>query len=144
MFDKIIILAAGRCTFFGTLSDALFFYSDLGFPLPDKTNPSDFFLDISTLDQRTSQLQAASMERIALFSSAWDLKKRSGAFTLSGKYDSSVTLTRSSDGEANLPAKILARVGNNKKYNSSWMTQFAILLERNLKDTFRDAGTIGM
>lgn len=51
LFDKIVLLSSGKTVFFGPLHDGLLHFSSLGYPLPEKTNPSDFFLDIITPDQ---------------------------------------------------------------------------------------------
>jgi ABC-type multidrug transport system ATPase subunit len=39
LFDKIILLSAGRTLFYGTLGEALDFFTSLDFNLPPKTNP---------------------------------------------------------------------------------------------------------
>jgi ABC-type multidrug transport system ATPase subunit len=48
LFDKIILLSAGRTLFYGTLDEALVHFAALDFKLPPKTNPCDFFLDVIT------------------------------------------------------------------------------------------------
>lgn len=45
-FDKIILLSAGRVVFFGPLDDAISHFHTLGYSLPPRVNPSDFFLDV--------------------------------------------------------------------------------------------------
>lgn len=59
----------------GLSIDALAHFEALGYSLPSKTNPSDFFLDVITLDQRTPEAKAASMHRITTFCDAWSQKK---------------------------------------------------------------------
>lgn len=51
LFDNIILLSMGKTVFFGHLDDGLKHFASLGYPLPDKTNPSDHFLDVVTPDQ---------------------------------------------------------------------------------------------
>jgi ABC-type multidrug transport system ATPase subunit len=47
MLDEILLLAkGGKTIYFGPASDTLAYFDRMGHPIPDKTNPSDFFLDI--------------------------------------------------------------------------------------------------
>ncbi|KAJ3103624.1 ATP-binding cassette sub- G member 2 [Phlyctochytrium planicorne] len=125
MCDKILILAAGRTVFFGKVDDALTFFSKMDYPLPPKTNPSDHFIDVATLDQRSPALLEASMSRIQTFADAWERER------------------------PNLPNKLVIessthRQGSRKeRYHSSWMSQFAVLLDRNMKEIGRDPATLG-
>ncbi|KAJ3101117.1 ATP-binding cassette sub- G member 2 [Phlyctochytrium planicorne] len=121
MCDKILILAAGRTVFFGKLEAALVFFAKLEYPLPDKTNPSDHFIDVATLDQRTPELQQESEARIEKFAAAWELEKPPLPITTG--------MERSDD--------------NSVRYYSSWGTQFSVLLGRNMREVLRDAGTLG-
>lgn len=133
MFDKIVILAAGRTVFFGTLNEALTFFAKLEYPLPDKTNPSDHFIDIATLDQRSPELQASSLERINKFVSAWDVDKSKLSGLVATPYRGDTVMSKSEFAEGD----------DDAKYNSSWFTQFYVLLGRNLKDAMRDPAVIG-
>ncbi|KXS21111.1 P-loop containing nucleoside triphosphate hydrolase protein [Gonapodya prolifera JEL478] len=71
LFDKIIILSQGHVVFAGTVGAAQDHFAKLGFPTPDKVNPSDYWLDICTPDPRTPELEKESAERIEKFAAAW-------------------------------------------------------------------------
>ncbi|KAJ3215521.1 ATP-binding cassette sub- G member 2 [Dinochytrium kinnereticum] len=130
MCDKILILAAGRTVFFGRLEEALLFFSKMDYPLPPKTNPSDHFIDVATQDQRSPELQAASMERIEKFAAAWENEKSS---LLKKK---PLLIEDSSRKPGPLDE-------NDRRYFSSWGHQFSILLGRNFKELSRDPATLG-
>lgn len=72
--DKILLLSMGKTIWYGKTDNALTHFEKLGFHIPSNTNPSDFFSDISTLDQRTSELKEESTKRINLFQRAWEEK----------------------------------------------------------------------
>ena len=74
IFDKIILLSAGKTVYFGPLESSLTYFSELGYPLPSKTNPSDYFLDIITPDQRSERQKEESNKRIEFFQSSWEKK----------------------------------------------------------------------
>lgn len=44
LFDKLMLLSAGRTVYFGTIPGAFDVFSRAGFPVPANSNPSDFFL----------------------------------------------------------------------------------------------------
>ncbi|KAJ3103626.1 hypothetical protein HDU97_009965 [Phlyctochytrium planicorne] len=125
MCDKILLLAGGESVFFGPLDHALEFFSKMGYPLPPKVNPSDHFLDIVTVDQRSKELMEESSQRIEKFARAWDKEKLLHASEVSSKF------------EEIDPTHVKG------KYNSSWFTQFTTLLGRNFKESFRNPAIIG-
>ncbi|KAJ3312522.1 hypothetical protein HDU76_002861 [Blyttiomyces sp. JEL0837] len=146
LFDKIIILAAGKTVFFGKLDDALKFFDECGYPLPPKTNPSDHFLDVATLDLRSPERQSESTKRIDKFVEAWELVKNK---THNGQVDKKNGdgggdgfLVSSSTAAAAVGGDGLKEWEKGSRYASSWGTQFVTLLERNMKDVLRDVPTI--
>jgi ABC-2 type transporter len=47
LFDHILLLGDGGSLFFGTLSEALQHFAQLGFPVPHSMNPADHFLAVT-------------------------------------------------------------------------------------------------
>lgn len=121
LFDKIILLSAGKIVFFGPLDAAIAHFESLGYPLPPKTNPSDYFIDIITLDQRSEQLKSESLARIEMFSKAWE--------------------ERSVEPLIILPNNEISTYSTG--WPSTWIGEFIVLLNRNLKDVSRDIPTLG-
>ncbi|KAI8908416.1 hypothetical protein EDD86DRAFT_17287 [Gorgonomyces haynaldii] len=119
LFDEIILLAQGQCFWSGSNTNALEHFKNLGFEIPEKTNPSDFYLDIGTIDQRTPELKAASSARVqTLIDHYHDLQPESTA------QDKDLE----SSGRTSWP--------------STWLNEFTTLLERNLLDTVRNKGLL--
>jgi ABC-type multidrug transport system ATPase subunit len=123
LFDKIALLAIGECVWFGTTHDCIDHFAKEGFPLPAKTNPSDFFLDTITADRRSDALFEASKARI---------QKLSDAFK---------PLV-----DNNFHKKAITElVGCDKKINwpSTWFGELFTLIDRNLVNDWRDKATVG-
>ncbi|KAJ3394713.1 hypothetical protein HDU84_006856 [Entophlyctis sp. JEL0112] len=122
LFDKIILLSMGKTLWFGHTHDALTHFNQLGYPLPEKTNPSDFFLDLITLDQRTAESKQKSLAIIETLFKAYDEK-----FGLH---------------ESPYPSQFLP---TQKAYvwPLPWHRELVVLLERNMKDLIRNKGAIG-
>ncbi|EGF83345.1 hypothetical protein BATDEDRAFT_8584 [Batrachochytrium dendrobatidis JAM81] len=128
-FDKIVLLSVGKCLWFGSTSGALENFKSLGYPLPEKTNPSDFFLDIMTLDLRSDELRTSSKARIDKFVASYEeirqIKHNTNPTTFVAGND-----TRDSVKEPTV-------------WPSSWLTEIKVLLHRNMVDLSRDKATIG-
>ncbi|KAJ3064487.1 hypothetical protein HDU98_012104 [Podochytrium sp. JEL0797] len=71
LFDDIILLTKGSIVWEGTSHAAIEHFESLGFALPALTNPSDYFLDVITLDQRSPALEEESSNRIEILLKAW-------------------------------------------------------------------------
>ncbi|KAJ3341935.1 hypothetical protein HDU93_003756 [Gonapodya sp. JEL0774] len=72
LFDKLLILSKGTVIFMGTVPEAHDHFTKMGFPVPDKVNPSDYWLDICTPDLRTPELEEQSNKRIEELSGSWE------------------------------------------------------------------------
>jgi ABC-type multidrug transport system ATPase subunit/ABC-type multidrug transport system permease subunit len=116
LFDKIILLSAGKTLWFGDLDGAIEHFDRLGYPLPPKTNPSDFFLDTITVDARTPELFETSSKRIQLFYNSYEKSVTSATKTNNVVYESQ----------------------NKVVWPSTWLGEFSTLLGRNLLNNVRD------
>jgi len=45
--DRLVLLATGRVLYYGAADQATQLYASVGFPLPESTNPAEFFLDLA-------------------------------------------------------------------------------------------------
>ncbi|KAI8905043.1 P-loop containing nucleoside triphosphate hydrolase protein [Gorgonomyces haynaldii] len=119
LFDNIVLLAQGQCFWAGSNNDALKHFDALGYPIPENTNPSDFYLDIGTVDQRTPELKEASQKRITSFVEAYNKIKPQGrkGFEADTSFAKSI-------------------------WPASWFQEFSVLLDRNFVDLKRDKATV--
>ena len=120
--DKILLLSMGRTIWYGGIENSLSHFGNLGFKIPPNTNPSDYFSDISTLDQRNSELKEESLKRITLFQEAWKDKVSSPAAT-----------------KLNLKQE-LSKVS---AWSSPIYYEVFVLLRRAMLDVIRDKATLG-
>jgi ATP-binding cassette, subfamily G (WHITE), eye pigment precursor transporter len=71
MFDRLLLLSEGRTMYSGVARDAVDYFATGGFNCQQFYNPSDFFLDILSPDNRSPELEKASSERILMLGDAW-------------------------------------------------------------------------
>lgn len=71
MFDRLLVLSEGRTMFYGAAKDAVPHFAAYGHTCPDSFNPSDFFLDLLSPDNRTPEVQEETKNRIAYLGDVW-------------------------------------------------------------------------
>lgn len=62
LFDKILLLSQGHQVYFGPVVGAVPFFGEVGLPIPDETNPADFFLETINIDFEENR--AAALDNI--------------------------------------------------------------------------------
>lgn len=71
LFDSIILMSMGQILHQGNVGECIKFFERCGFPLPEMTNPADFFLSVISLDTRTSCKEERSMNAITHLKNEW-------------------------------------------------------------------------
>ncbi|XP_077978140.1 protein white-like [Glandiceps talaboti] len=124
MFDRILIMAAGRCAYLGTLDTSLRFFRFLGYTCPDNFCPTDFFLNILAIRPGSEEDSRNDIRNIC------DAFEKSSDF-LAAK----VCVARASFGMTGYKDS-----GDNDEppYKASWFTQLSELLKRNIKSIWRN------
>ncbi|KAI3642679.1 hypothetical protein MP228_012234 [Amoeboaphelidium protococcarum] len=125
LFDKLILLSEGKTVYFGPVQGAIQQFQNCGFSIPPNTNPADFFLDLMTIDMRSEKLKQESIERNRVLQEAWQAEPPQVV-----KQSSRTDIDRTKD-----------KVQGNSWANS-FVHEYFILLERNVKDVMRDKITL--
>jgi ABC-type multidrug transport system ATPase subunit len=50
LFDRLMLLAQGKIVFYNQKDKAIPYFSSIGFPCPDLTNPADYFMSIMSIE----------------------------------------------------------------------------------------------
>ncbi|KNH48526.1 hypothetical protein EDEG_05091 [Edhazardia aedis USNM 41457] len=79
-FDRIFLMTNGSSVFQGTFHGCLRYFEENGFNVPEKTNPSDYFLDLIAVDPTNPQTTNESQHRIDYLKSIWNCKIRNNIF----------------------------------------------------------------
>ncbi|KAJ5189084.1 Aminoacyl-tRNA synthetase class 1a anticodon-binding [Penicillium cf. griseofulvum] len=69
LFDKLLLLSAGKTCYFGAISAVESYFSGIGYPIPANTNPAEFLLETVSSDFDNSKDLAE--ERVGAIQSAW-------------------------------------------------------------------------
>ena len=60
-FDRLLLLSAGRTAYMGPAANAVDFFGELGYPLPDNYNPADHFLNVLNTTEYKSKLESSNV-----------------------------------------------------------------------------------
>lgn len=74
-FDKIILLSEGFLVYEGTIKDCMQFFRDNGFTCPEFTCPTDYFLEIITINSFSKELKEKSLKNLYKLVSSFEKKK---------------------------------------------------------------------
>lgn len=64
MLSRVALISTGRVLYFGKRKDLLSYFSYIDYPCPAFKNPSDYYLDLVTLDNLSSEAMIESSQRI--------------------------------------------------------------------------------
>lgn len=102
--------------------DAIEHFQHLGYAIPPKTNPSDFFLDTVTIDRRSPELYESSKTRIEKFIEAFDSLPKEHFEVAKESH------------QLSFPKRL---------WSSTWVGEFLTLTDRNLLNDWRDPAVLG-
>lgn len=65
LFDKLLLLSGGRTCYFGPTGNVSQYFEQIGYPIPQHTNPAEFILDVVSADfSRDGQEARARLDKI--------------------------------------------------------------------------------
>jgi hypothetical protein len=71
MFDRLLLLSEGRTMYLGSARSATSYFAMLGLVCPKLFNPSDYFLDILSPDNRSTESEDITSRRIEVLGDKW-------------------------------------------------------------------------
>ena len=75
LFDTVLILSKGRLCYGSSYESIFPHFNSLGYIIPEtKVNPADFYVDITSIDNRTRAKEIESTERIEKITDVWKEK----------------------------------------------------------------------
>ena len=77
MFTKVTLISTGRTMFYGHRREMLPYFAFIEYPCPGFKNPSDYYLDLVTLDDLSSEALLESSQRIETLADSYRRKQES-------------------------------------------------------------------
>uniref|UniRef100_H3CPU7 ATP-binding cassette, sub-family G (WHITE), member 8 n=1 Tax=Tetraodon nigroviridis TaxID=99883 RepID=H3CPU7_TETNG len=136
LFDLVVLLSSGSAVYCGAARDMVSYFTTLGHPCPRYCNPSDFYVDLISIDRRSRDREAECLERASVLAKRFQESVRDTADYVWKPPERSlpepdrvgesqvITVSRERD---RLPGKL---------------QQFAILFRRHVYNDYRDLVTL--
>eukprot|EP00428_Durinskia_dybowskii_P042499 CAMPEP_0170262492 /NCGR_PEP_ID=MMETSP0116_2-20130129/31130_1 /TAXON_ID=400756 /ORGANISM="Durinskia baltica, Strain CSIRO CS-38" /LENGTH=679 /DNA_ID=CAMNT_0010513563 /DNA_START=102 /DNA_END=2141 /DNA_ORIENTATION=- len=142
LFDKLLLLTAnpGRCVYNGPMAEAVAYWKSCGYPVPEFSNPTDFFLDLVT--------PGGPIEQVDLFVTAFRDRQLAGIRDIVAQKRQEQGPTVEHLLQAQHQQQTAARMGpgtfRKQRLAVSFGTQLRILFKRKLTLTLRNPSAIFM
>jgi ABC-type multidrug transport system ATPase subunit len=127
MFDKILFLSQGQTVYFGDGGKkCIDYFYNLGFRCPAHYNPSDYILDLISLDYSSEELLKSTKQQINTLIESHSCRD----------YFSLDDVSLDDDDDDNI--ENFTKFDDKTHFNSTWMEQFRLLFKRSLNEELRD------
>ncbi|XP_051773965.1 ATP-binding cassette sub-family G member 8 isoform X2 [Ctenopharyngodon idella] len=63
LFDLVVLLSSGSAVYCGQAKDMVSYFTALGYPCPRYCNPSDYYVDLISIDRRSPEKEAQCLEK---------------------------------------------------------------------------------
>lgn len=70
-FSKLLLLSQGNMVYEGEVLGCINWFKSIGYEIPQNTNPTDFFLDLVSIDTRNEQTQINSYNKLKTIKNKW-------------------------------------------------------------------------
>lgn len=147
-----MLLSRGNVVYRGVAAEILPYFAAQGYDAPAESNPLDFVIDISSIDNRSSAAELESKERVGQLVVAWREKETAMASGPPGRLSLSAKGSQEGDVEKNgwsqQPTRATAADGDSPETASDELgranlfRQTAILTRRGLRNVFRNYGQL--
>lgn len=127
LFDKLLLLSAGRPHYFGTINGVEAQFASMGCPIPTHTNPAEYLLEQLNLDFVGHEASSAH-QRLARLQSAWTSSSK--ALELNAAIEAAVT--RSSP------------LASTRSSGAFFFTLLMTLVHRSFIKSYRDVTSYGV
>ncbi|XP_027005916.2 ATP-binding cassette sub-family G member 8 [Tachysurus fulvidraco] len=145
LFDLVVLLSSGSAVYCGPAKDMVPYFTSLGYPCPRYCNPSDFYVDLISVDRRSSEKEAECLERTRVLAAQFAEKvKNTDDFMWKSEEHNGPALDKNivSDINNTPKAETSITVSQRKDHRPGRLHQFSILIRRQVYNDFRDLVTM--
>lgn len=144
LFDLVVLLSSGSAVYCGAARDMVPYFTALGYPCPRYCNPSDFYVDLISIDRRSPELEQECLQRARLLSEQFKEKVRDTDDHMWKPERSSASYAQA---ERLLAPNIvegeeLITISNQGSELPGRLHQFTVLIRRHMYNDYRDLVTL--
>ncbi|XP_028844961.1 ATP-binding cassette sub-family G member 8 [Denticeps clupeoides] len=140
IFDLVVLLSSGSAVYCGPAREMVPYFTALGHPCPRYCNPSDFYVDLISIDRRSPQKEAECLERAQALAAQFEEKVRGTEdFMWMSSELPALTCRQKSFSKS---GEEVVKVSRQKDHLPGRLHQFYILIRRHVYNDFRDLVTL--
>ncbi|KAJ7984998.1 hypothetical protein DPEC_G00360570 [Dallia pectoralis] len=141
LFDLVVLLSSGSAIYCGPAKDMVPYFTALGHPCPRYCNPSDFYVDLISVDRRSPEIEAECLERANVLSAQF-VEKVSGTEDFMWKTEEATKTQEVVTSPQSKPHEEAITMSKHKERLPGRLYQFTILFRRQVYNDFRDLVTL--
>ncbi|KAK2824503.1 hypothetical protein Q5P01_021678 [Channa striata] len=144
LFDLVVLLSSGSAVYCGAARDMVPYFTALGYPCPRYCNPSDFYVDLISIDRRSPEQEAECLERARVLAEQFMEKVRDSADHMwkPAGTNASLTQTESPKPPSKAEREEVITIFKQRNRLPGRLHQFTILIRRHMYNDFRDLVTL--
>ncbi|XP_031164770.1 ATP-binding cassette sub-family G member 8 isoform X1 [Sander lucioperca] len=139
LFDLVVLLSSGSAVYCGAARDMVPYFTALGYPCPRYCNPSDFYVDLISIDRRSPEREAECLERSRVLAEQLMEKVRD---TGDHMWKSAGTNTALTQTESPQQLSKVITISDQRNRLPGRLHQFTTLIRRHMYNDFRDLVTL--
>ncbi|XP_040207471.1 ATP-binding cassette sub-family G member 8 [Rana temporaria] len=143
LFDLVLLLSSGATIYSGTAKDMVQYFTSIGYPCPRYSNPADFYVDLTSIDQRSKDKEMECLERTRSLADIFQQKVKDFDDFLWKAQDENKEQTSS---ETRMPTpqkdKVITINKHEKDELPKGIHQFSVLISRHVSNDLRDLTTL--
>ncbi|KAM8851663.1 ATP-binding cassette sub-family G member 8 [Synchiropus picturatus] len=141
LFDLVVLMSSGSAVYCGAARDMVPYFTSLGYPCPRYCNPSDFYVDLISVDRRSPEQEAECLERARVLAEQFREKVRDTDDHMWKPSGGNVLTSADSSAQTNAPENVVT-ISREKDKLPGKLHQFTILIRRHMYNDYRDLVTI--
>ncbi|XP_070772426.1 ATP-binding cassette sub-family G member 8 [Enoplosus armatus] len=144
LFDLVVLLSSGSAVYCGAARDMVPYFTALGYPCPRYCNPSDFYVDLISIDRRSPEQEAECLQRATVLSEQFMEKVRDTDDHMwkPAVTDAAQTQTESPQQLSRVKGEEVITISKQRTRRPGRLHQFTILIRRHMYNDFRDLVTL--
>lgn len=144
LFDLVVLLSSGSAVYCGAARDMVPYFTALGYPCPRYCNPSDFYVDLISIDRRSAEVEGECLQRARVLAEKFKEKVKD---TDDHMWIPDRSCASSTQGETCMRDNVvegeeMITISNQGSELPGKFHQFTVLIRRHMYNDYRDLVTL--
>uniref|UniRef100_A0A3B4ETY1 ATP-binding cassette sub-family G member 8 n=1 Tax=Pundamilia nyererei TaxID=303518 RepID=A0A3B4ETY1_9CICH len=143
LFDLVVLMSSGSAVYCGAAREMVPYFTALGHPCPRYCNPSDYYVDLISIDRRSPEREAECLERARVLAEQFMEKVRD---TDDHMWKAAGTDVAQTDSSPQQPSRRkedeVITISRHENRLPGKLHQFNTLIKRHMYNDFRDLVTL--